>query len=233
MTANPNVLVVDDEAPLRGFVRRNLEVRGFRVQTAASGLEALALAAKTSFDLIILDLMMPHMDGLETARRIRQNSYVPILILTALDEERDKVVALDLGADDYLTKPFGVEELMARVKAILRRTSWHSRPAHDQRSVLFEAGIELDPATRRVIVRGQPADLTPIEFDLLRTLMEQPERVFSHRDLLKRVWGETYGGEIEYIRVYIGRLRRKIEIDPGRPELLLTEHGVGYRLTSV
>jgi len=231
MSHGPNVLVVDDEAPLRHFVRRNLEIRGYQVKTAANGLEALALADQMPFDLVIMDLMMPHMDGLEATRRLRQHSYVPIIVLTALGEERDKVSAFEIGADDYLTKPFGVEELLARVQAMLRRAAWNRPTERKDRSSIQHAGIELDPERHTVHVHGQPLDLTPIEFDLLYTLMGDAGRVFTHRDLLKRVWGDEYESEVEYVRVYIGRLRRKIEDDPSQPALILTEHGLGYRFS--
>lgn len=226
-----HVLVVDDEKSLRDFIRRNLDVRGYRVQTAANGLEALALIHTENFDLIILDLMMPHMDGLETTRRVRENSVVPIIILTALGEENDKIRAFDLGADDYLTKPFGVEELLARVRAVLRRSSWRDIPVGEERQVLQRAGVSLDLDQRLVTSRGQEIDLTPTEFELLNVLMRNAGIVLSHRDLLNRVWGPEYQDEVEYVRVYIGRLRRKLERDPLKPELLLTERGVGYRFT--
>lgn len=232
MIHEPNVLVVDDEEPLRAFVRRNLEVRGYQVKTASNGLEALALTKATPFDLIILDLMMPHMDGLETTRRIREESIVPIIILTALGEEKDKVSAFELGADDYLTKPFGVGELLARVQAMLRRSSWEQTPASKQRQIIHRAGIEIDPDRRLASVAGKPLDLTPIEFELLYALMADAGRVFSHRDLLKRVWGQQYDSEVEYVRVYVGRLRSKIESDPSNPSLILTEHGMGYRFSA-
>jgi two-component system KDP operon response regulator KdpE len=225
------VLVVDDEKPLRDFIRRNLEVRGYHVQTAGNGLEALAQIGPEDFDLIILDLMMPHMDGLETARRVREKSIVPIIVLTALGEEADKIRAFDLGADDYLTKPFGVEELLARVRAVLRRATWRE-PARDGEQRAFQrGGVNLDLDLRLVTVRGKEVELTPIEFELLHVLMRNPGIVLSHRDLLQRVWGQEYRDEVEYVRVYIGRLRRKLERDPTKPELLLTERGVGYRFT--
>ncbi len=227
----PHVLVVDDEKSLRDFIRRNLDVRGYRVQTAANGLEALALITTENFDLIILDLMMPHMDGLETTRRVRETSIVPIIILTALGEENDKIRAFDLGADDYLTKPFGVEELLARVRAVLRRSSWREIPKGDERHVLQRAGVTIDLDQRQVTHHGQEIDLTPTEFELLHVLMRDAGIVLSHRDLLHRVWGPEYQDEVEYVRVYIGRLRRKLERDPLEPELLLTARGVGYRFT--
>ena len=223
------VLVVDDEAPLRDFVCRNLEVRGYRVETAANGLQALAQFKRQAFDLVILDLMMPLMDGLETTRRLRQESTVPVVVLSALGEEADKVAALELGADDYLTKPFGVPELLARVKAVLRRSTW-SPPAEGGAVGRVERdGVSLDLERHALQVEGKSVDLTPIEFELLLLLMRNAGKVLTHRTLLQTVWGSEYGGEVEYLRVYVGRLRRKIETDPSRPTHLLTEHGLGYR----
>ena len=223
------VLVVDDEAPLRDFVCRNLEVRGYRVETAANGLQALAQFKRQAFDLVILDLMMPLMDGLETTRRLRQESTVPVVVLSALGEEADKVAALELGADDYLTKPFGVPELLARVKAVLRRSTW-SPPAEGRAVGRVERdGVSLDLERHALQVEGKSVDLTPIEFELLLLLMRNAGKVLTHRTLLQTVWGSEYGGEVEYLRVYVGRLRRKIETDPSRPTHLLTEHGLGYR----
>jgi two-component system KDP operon response regulator KdpE len=228
-----SMLVVDDEQHLRAFVRRNLAVRGYRVETAANGLEALAQLERMPFDLIILDLMMPHMDGLETTRRIRQRSLVPIIILSALGEERDKVNAFEMGADDYLTKPFGVAELLARVQAVLRRSHWSLSNNHAGQERIHRGDIQLDAQTHTVLAAGKPIDLTPIEFNLLYHLMEQAGKVLSHRDLLQCVWGPEYGAEVEYLRVYIGRLRRKLEADPSQPRYLLTEHGLGYRFSGV
>jgi two-component system KDP operon response regulator KdpE len=227
MTAQASILVVDDEQPLREFIRKNLAARGFNVHTASNGLEALALFNTQALELIILDLMMPGMDGLETTRRIRQSSPVPIIILTALSEERDKVAALDLGADDYLTKPFGVEELLARVRAVLRRARPASSPQAGGQLCLGD--LVLDPAAHTVTQRDQLLRITPTEFDLLHYLMRNAGKVITHRELLQRVWGAEYGDEAEYLRVYIRRLRQKIEADPLHPRYLLTEHGLGYR----
>jgi two-component system KDP operon response regulator KdpE len=221
------VLVVDDEQPLRSFICKNLEARGFAVHAAANGLEALAIFGTHDLDLVVLDVMMPGMDGLETTRRIRQTSLIPIIILTALSEERDKVAALDLGADDYLTKPFGVEELLARVRAVLRRARPAAAPAA---SGLLQAGdLTLDPGAHTLSRAGEPVHVTRTEFDLLHYFMRHAGKVLTHRELLQRVWGTEYGGESEYLRVYIRRLRQKIEADPLTPRHLLTEHGVGYR----
>ncbi len=221
------VLVVDDEQALRDFVRRNLEVRGYKVLTATNGLEALALFQSEKVDLVILDIMMPHLDGLETTRRIRQTSITPIIILTALEEESDKVRAFDYGADDYLTKPFGVGELLGRVKAVLRRARWSEPTVPEERIVRGEISVDL--TRHEVTVRNQTLDLTPTEFNLLVYLMRNAGKMLPHRAILQHVWGPEYGDETEYLRVYIGRLRQKIEADPLTPRYLLTERGVGYR----
>jgi two-component system KDP operon response regulator KdpE len=224
---NINVLVVDDEKPLRDFVRRNLEVRSYKVLTASNGLEALAIFNNENIQLVIMDIMMPHMDGLETTRRIRQQSHVPIIILTAMGEESDKVRAFDLGVDDYLTKPFGVGELLGRVKAVLRRADWSEPAPNEERIARGE--IELDVERHKVTVRGEAVELTPTEFNLLLYLMKHAGKVLDHRAILQHVWGTEYGEEAEYLRVYMGKLRQKIEADPFNPHYLHTEHGIGYR----
>jgi two-component system KDP operon response regulator KdpE len=224
------VLVVDDERSLRDFVRRNLEIRGYQVHTAANGLEALAIFNTETIDLVILDLMMPHMNGLETIRRIRQGALTPIIVLSALGEEADKVQSLNLGADDYLTKPFGVSELLARVRAVLRRTQW--TPASNPDSSLVSGDLKADLESHTITLNGVPLELTPTEFDLLVYFMENNGKVLSHRAILQHVWGPEYGQEAEYLRVYIGRLRQKIEADPAHPRYLLTEWGIGYSFTA-
>jgi two-component system KDP operon response regulator KdpE len=220
------VLVVDDEESLRDFVRRNLEVRGYSVHTAGNGLEALAVFNSEAVELVILDVMMPHMDGLETLRRMREQSFVPIIILSAMGEEQDKVRALNLGADDYLTKPFGVDELMARVRAVQRRERWVVTPSADGQ--LVQGEIVIDQDRHEVFVRGERIDFTPTEFNLLVFMMKNVGKVLPHELILRSVWGSEYGGESEYLRVYIGRLRQKVEADPAQPKYLLTERGVGY-----
>jgi len=222
------ILVVEDEKPLREFVARNLSVRGYEVFQAANGMEALAIFQNQPLDLIILDLMMPHMDGLELTQRIRRTSTVPIIVLSALDEERDKVAALDLGADDYLTKPFGVEELLARVRGLLRRASWQTAVVPQER--LRVGDIEMIVDQGLVTVKGRPVKLTRTEFDLLHYFMKNVGKVLPHRLILQQVWGPEYGNEVEYLRVYVGRLRRKVEEDPAHPRHILTEHGIGYRI---
>jgi two-component system KDP operon response regulator KdpE len=222
----PTVLVVDDEKALRDFVRRNLEVRGYKILTATNGLEAMALFQKEKVDLVILDIMMPHLDGLETTRRIRQTSITPIIILTALGEEADKIRAFDYGADDYLTKPFGIGELLGRIKAVLRRARWSEPSTPEERIVRGEIFADLE--RHEVTVRNQVLELTPTEFNLLVYLMRNTGKVLPHRAILQHVWGPEYGDETEYLRVYIGRLRQKIEVNPLDPQYLLTERGIGY-----
>ena len=202
------ILVVDDEPSIQHFIKRNLELRSFKVSLAINGLEALAQFEQANFSLIILDIMMPGMDGLEVCRRIRQRSTVPIIILTALDEETDKIAALDQGADDYLTKPFGVGELMARVKAVLRRNHWADEPTSLGTQRFGE--LEIDFEQRRVWKAGTLVKLSPTEFALLQELALNPGKIFTHEALLRRVWGTEYRSESEYLRVYIGRLRRKL-----------------------
>jgi len=222
----PAVLVVDDEKTIRDFVQKNLEVRGFRVNIASHGIEALEIFNVQNIDLVILDIMMPHMDGLETTRQIRKISTVPIIILTALGEETDKVRAFDIGADDYLTKPFGVVELLARVKAVLRRSRWSDatvRPGN-----LQHGDITIDLERHEVIVSNKDVELTPTEFNLLVFMMENSGKVLSHRMILQNVWGPEYGEEHEYLRVYIGHLRQKIEVNPSKPRYIITKRGIGY-----
>lgn len=222
----PAVLIVDDEKTIRDFVQKNLEVRGFRVIAASHGVEAFEVFNAQNVDLVIMDIMMPRMDGLETTRRIRQISTVPIIILTALGEEADKVRAFDLGADDYLTKPFGVAELLARVKAVLRRSRWADatvRPGNIQ-----QGEITVDLERHEVIVADQDVELTPTEFNLLVYLIENAGKVLSHRMILQNVWGPEYGEEHEYLRVYIGHLRQKIEENPSKPQYIITKRGIGY-----
>ena len=223
----PTVLVVDDEKPLRDFVRRNLEVRNFNVKTASNGLEAMAIFNTQSIDLVIMDIMMPHLDGLETTRRIRQTSLVPIIILTALGEEADKVHAFDMGADDYLTKPFGTGELLGRVKAVLRRARWSESPTDIEQ--ITRGDIIADLERHEITVRGEILKMTPTEFNLLVYMMRHTGKALSHRIILQNVWGPEYGEEAEYLRVYMGKLRQKIEAEPLKPKYLLTERGIGYR----
>lgn len=226
------ILVVDDEPGIRNFIRRNLELRAFKVLLANDGLEALAHFDQTNVALVILDIMLPNMDGLEVCRRIRQKSTVPIIMLTALGEDADKIVALDQGADDYLTKPFSVGELMARVKAVLRRSHWSFDEASVSAGVKRFGSLEIDFEQKQVWRDGDPVKLSPTEFHLLQELALHSGKIFTHEALLRRVWGVEYRSESEYLRVYIGRLRRKLEANPSRPIHIITEPGIGYYMTS-
>ena len=229
-TRAKRILLAEDEVALRDFVSRNLRARGFEVLEASNGLEAVAVWEREDPHLLILDIMMPRMDGLEVCRRVREHSAVPIIVLTALDAESDKVTALDLGADDYLTKPFGVEELLARVRAVLRRSQGEVMPPAEGTKRFGD--LEIDLAGHIVRLRGQEVRLSPIEFALLEQLITNLGKVLPHRTLLQRIWGPEYGGEAEYLRVYINRLRQKLEPDPAHPRYFLTEPGIGYRFVA-
>ena len=224
------ILLAEDEVALRDFVSRNLRARGFEVLEASNGLEALAVWEREDPRLLILDIMMPRMDGLEVCRRVRERSAVPIIVLTALDAESDKVTALDLGVDDYLTKPFGVEELLARVRAVLRRAQWEAMPLAS--GVKQFGDLEIDLSGHIVRLQGAEVRLSPIEFAVLKQLITHAGKVLTHRMLLQSIWGPEYGGETEYLRVYINRLRQKLEPDSTNPRYLLTEPGVGYRFVA-
>jgi two-component system KDP operon response regulator KdpE len=223
------ILVVDDEPAVRRTLRANLAARGYDVQTAKTGEEALVDFAEARPDLVILDLMLPGMSGIEVSETIRAESTVPILVLSARGEETTKVRALDLGADDYLTKPFGIDELLARVRALLRRSPSGAPGAADALQV---GDLFLNQQAREARRNGVPLDLTPREFDVLAYLMGNHSRIVTHRVLLQAVWGAEYGRETQYLRVFINRLRRKIEDDPSHPRYILTEPGVGYRLVT-
>jgi two-component system, OmpR family, KDP operon response regulator KdpE len=224
------ILLAEDELALRDFVSRNLRARGFEVLEASNGLEAMALWEHEQPNMLILDVMMPRMDGLEVCQRVREYSNIPIIILTALDAESDKVSALDLGADDYLTKPFGVEELLARMRAVLRRAQGGSMPQDG--NTKHYGDLEVDLAGHIVRLHGEEVRLSPIEFSLLEQLITNAGKVLTHRMLLQSVWGPEYGRESEYLRVYINRLRHKLEPDPTSPHYFLTEPGVGYRFVT-
>ena len=227
MSARARVLVVDDEPQIRRVLRLALSAQGLDVRTAADGEAALDLFGDWQPGLVITDLAMPGMDGLELTRRVRQMSaHVPIVALSVKGDEAAKVAVLDAGADDYITKPFGMDELMARVRAALRRAEAHADPANP----LIQAGaFRIDLDARAVSIDGRPLHLTPKEFDLLVHFAHHPGKVLTHRALLGAVWGGTHTEQTEYLRVFVGQLRKKIETDPTQPRYLLTEPWVGYR----
>jgi two-component system KDP operon response regulator KdpE len=220
------ILVVDDEPQIRRVLRAALTAQGYEVRDARSGEGALEAVREHRFDLILLDMNMPGMGGLEACREIRETSEVAIIMLTVHDAEQDKVAALDAGADDYITKPFGMPELLARIRAAMRRLP---ATADSSTEVIRLADVEINLATRRVISKGVEVRLTPKEFDLLQYLVANPDVPVTHVRLLQAVWGPDYGDQVEYLRVFINRLRKKIEPDPANPRYLVTEPWVGYR----
>jgi len=218
------VLVVDDERSIRRFLKASLGSQ-FVIFEAATGEEALTAVAADRPDVIILDLGLPDLDGVEVTRRLREWTQIPIIIISVREQEKDKIAALDAGADDYLTKPFGVGELMARLRSALRRS------AQAETDPVFKTGnLVVDLNQREVLVDGQPVSLTPTEYDLLRTFVKHAGKVLTHNQLLRAVWGTAYQSETHMLQVNISNLRRKIEPDPVRPSYLITEPGVGYRL---
>jgi two-component system, OmpR family, KDP operon response regulator KdpE len=221
------VLVVDDEADIRQVARAALERDGHEVETAGDGEEALARLEEGAFDLVIADWNMPRVDGFELVRRLRKTSSVPVLVLTVRSEERDKVRVLDAGADDYVTKPFGVAELVARARALLRRGDRRGEPPTRARF----GDVEVDRDARSVRKAGHPVHLTPTEFALLTALLSKPGAVWTHRQLFAAVWGTTAGVTNDTLRVHMGSLRRKLEDDPDRPRWIRTEPWVGYRFS--
>ncbi len=221
------ILVVDDEPRMTRFIRMNLELDGYRVIEAHDGLEALDKVRTELVDLVILDVMMPEMDGFETLEVLRQVSNVPVIMLTVRSDEEDKVRGLELGADDYVTKPFGARELTSRVKAVLRRAKSLARP--EQPVLRIDDRLSVDTNARAVIVEGQRIKLRPTEFRLLYHLIENAGWVVPHETLLAKVWGYEYREEIQYLRLYINYLRKKIEPDPSHRRYIFTERGVGYR----
>jgi two-component system KDP operon response regulator KdpE len=225
-TDRATILVVDDEPPIRRLLRTTLSAQAYRVVEAANGTEGLSLLRHEKPDLVILDLGLPDLDGIEVIRRIRALSPVPILVLSSRDDEKGKVAAFDEGADDYVTKPFGAEELMARMRAALR----HRVQQQGGRPVFVSGDLLVDLVRRNVTARGQEVKLSPKEYDILQQLVLHAGRVLTHRHLLREVWGIDSGGDIQYLRVYIRQLRQKLEADPERPVHILTEAGVGYRL---
>lgn len=219
------VFVVDDEPQIRKLLKVSLGAHGYDIHEAVSGKEALTQAAAIKPDLVILDLGLPDIDGKEVVNRLREWSDVPILILTARDQEKEKIDALDAGADDYITKPFSMGELLARIRVSVRRA------AHTGDEPVIQCGdLSIDLAQRRVTIEDQEIKLTPTEYDIIKILAQNAGKVLTHRYLLKSVWGDTYSEDTHYIRVYIGQIRRKIEANPTQPKYIITESGVGYRL---
>jgi len=226
--SDPLVLVVEDEPQVMRFLRATLPDHGYRMVEAATGAQALVEASTRGPDLVLLDLGLPDLDGVEVTRRIREWSAVPILVVSARGQERDKVEALDVGADDYLTKPFGTEELLARMRVALRHAARVQGEGGDS---VFEAGeLRVDLGARLVFRRGEEVQLTRTEYRLLAVLVQNAGRVVTHRQLLREVWGPGSSSETHYLRVYMAQLRHKLEADPARPRYLVTEPGVGYRL---
>lgn len=227
-TPLPVVLIIEDEPHMRRFLRASLRANGYQVVEAGTAREGLAQAAGRNPELILLDLGLPDGDGHDVARQLRRSTRVPIIVLSARGQEYDKVTALDLGADDYLTKPFGMEELLARIRVALRHATLPPGSASGTR--YQHGGLRVDLAARTVYRDGAEVHLTPTEYKLLATLIRQAGRVVTHRHLLQEVWGANYLEQTHYLRVYMAQLRHKLEQDPTRPRLLLTEPGIGYRL---
>jgi two-component system, OmpR family, KDP operon response regulator KdpE len=226
MTSKGRILVVDDEHSIRRAVGRALTARGYDVQLATDGEEALSMVAAFQPDLVVLDLNLPALDGLSVCRQLRVWSPVPILVLSVREDEADKVAALDMGADDYLTKPFGIDELLARVRALLRRAGTQGAP----KPVRFRTDdLEIDLDTSSVTRAGAEVRLTKTEWALLTELCQHPGKLLTHRWLLEQVWGPGYAEDVDVLRVFISQLRKKLEQDPARPKLIATDPGIGYR----
>lgn len=221
------ILVVDDDPQIRRAMRATLTARGYEVADARTGEEALEELRSGTYDLVLLDMNMPGMGGMETCRLIRSGSENAIIVLTVSNLEKDKVDALDAGADDYITKPFSTPELLARIRATLRRLP--QAPNQADLRHMSQQGVEIDLSSRHVNVRGRASRLTAKEFDLLSYLLARPNKTIAHRELLQAVWGPDYGDELEYLRVFINRLRKKIEPDPSKPQFLVTDAWAGYR----
>ncbi len=224
-TSGATALVIDDEPQIRRLLRVCLEAKGYKVKEAATGQEGIALAAQYPPEVVILDLGLPDMDGTTVLKRLREWTRVPVLVLSVRDREEDKITALDNGADDYVTKPFSTGELLARLRAALR----HAQPAEEKS--LFRSGpLEVDLASRTVLSKGKQVRLTVTEYNLLRLFVKHAGKVLTHRQILREVWGPNYTEQTHYLRVYMTHLREKLEPDPSKPTLFITEPGVGYRL---
>lgn len=221
------ILIVDDEPQIRRFLRASLSAHEYIVLEAADAADAIRIMTVEKPDLVVLDLGLPDMDGLEVISRVREWSQVPIVVLSIRAEESDKIQALDRGADDYITKPFGMGELMARMRAAMR----HRRAQEEEPEPVLDFGhVTVDLSKRRVTKNGRPIKLSKKEYELLRALVSHPGKVLTHQQLLREIWGDAYVEETQYLRVYVGQLRQKLEADPSRPHLIVTEPGVGYRL---
>jgi two-component system KDP operon response regulator KdpE len=227
---HPVIGIIEDDPQIRRFLRTGLDAHGFEIHEADAGKSGLVMAGTRKPDLIILDLGLPDMEGIDVVKGLREWTSVPVIILSARDLEADKVAALDAGADDYLTKPFGVDELLARIRVALRHAA---RMAHnDSEQIYSSRGLKVDLGARTVYRDGQEVHLTPIEYRLLTILVRHAGKVLTHRQLLTQVWGPSYVEHSHYVRIYMGALRHKLERDPAQPQLLLTEAGVGYRLSA-
>ncbi len=229
MPESSTILLVDDEDSIQKLLSYPLERDGFRVLAARDGEEALAKFSSEPIDLVVLDLMLPKVDGLEVCKRLRAQSTVPIIMLTARDDELDKVLGLELGADDYITKPFSIREFRSRVRALLRRASLPAQADQRRTEAIETDGLRVDPARRTVEAHGEAIQLTYVEFELLRTLAGNPGQVFSRRRLLESLWGDSAYREPRTIDVHVRHLREKLEQDPSNPEFILTVRGAGYR----
>ncbi|MFI5400894.1 MAG: response regulator [SAR324 cluster bacterium] len=227
MSRGSRILIVDDEPAMRRLLRTSLTSHDYEVLEAESGADAVQRVQADRPDAVVLDLGLPDMDGAEVIRAIRGLSAVPIVVVTVRAGERDKVEALDLGADDYVTKPFGINELLARLRTALR----HRLQTEGVPSAYHNEGLSVDLVRRQVTRQGSPVHLSPKEYDLLSYLVRHAGKVVTHGQLLREVWGEPYGEEVQYLRVYVRQLRNKLEADPGQPRYILTEPGVGYRMT--
>lgn len=227
-TVHPlSVLAIDDEVQIQRFLTLALQTEGYRVATAGTGEQALAVAARNRHDLFIIDIGLPDMNGLSLLKRLREWTRAPIIMLTVHDSDEEKIEALDTGADDYITKPFSTGELLARIRAALR----HSNKTPGDEPVFRSGQLEVDLAARRVSRKGEPVKLTATEYDLLRLFVQHAGKVLTHRLILREIWGATHENNAQYLRVYMGRLREKLELDD-TPPLLITEPGVGYRLVA-
>jgi two-component system KDP operon response regulator KdpE len=222
---HPVVLVVDDEIQIRRLLRVSLEANGYRMYEAATGQDGLAQVAVLKPDIVVLDLGLPDMGGMDMLKRLREWSHTPVIVLSVHDADEDKIALLDAGADDYLTKPFSMGELLARLRTAQR----HAQPAPDT-PVFKSSALTVNLSSRAVTLNGEPVKLTATEYALLRTFIQHAGKVLTHRQLLREVWGPSYETETQYLRVYMTMLRRKLELDPTNPRLLVTEPGVGYRM---